>query len=116
MATDTRRTRVYVASPYTGDTELNTRRAIDTADALLLRGYAPFVPHLSHFWNMRHEHDYETWLAWCLEWVPTCDVLLRLDGVSRGADREVALALNGKLNVYHSLDTLCACEPATRAV
>ncbi len=59
----TRRTRVYVAGPYsTGDPVMNTARAIDVGTTLLRRGYAPFVPHLTMFWHFAHPQPYETWL------------------------------------------------------
>lgn len=107
-----RRTRVYIAGPYSqGDPETNVKRAIDAADALLARGYAPFIPHLTHYWHQQHKHPYETWMQLDLEWVATCDCLLRLEGPSTGADREVVHATNHKIPVYLSLDTLVACQP-----
>src|SRR5258705_9522024 len=91
---DLRRRRIYVAGPYSlGDPVVNTRRAISIGSALLGRGFVPFVPHLSLFWHLCEPQDYETWLAYDFEWLKACDGLLRLDGESAGADREVALAL-----------------------
>jgi uncharacterized protein DUF4406 len=110
-----RRTKVYVAGPYTaGDPVINTARAIDAGTALLERGYAPFVPHLTMFWHMKDPQKYETWLAYDFEWVASCDVLLRLPGPSSGADREVELANKLGIRVEYSLDVLVASVPPTR--
>jgi hypothetical protein len=88
-----RRTRVYVAGPYTGgDVAQNVARAMDVADELLSAGFAPFCPHLSHFLHLHHPHGYETWMDLDMAWLAACDVVLRLPGVSPGADREVAEA------------------------
>lgn len=110
----TRRTRVYIAGPYSSQPFENTARAIDTATALLERGYAPFVPHLSLWWDMQHQQSYGTWLDYGLEWLFACDVVMRIAGTSPGADQEVNNAITKGLRVYYSLDSLCACEPAQR--
>lgn len=42
--------RVYVAGPYTnGDVAVNVRTAYEAADRLADLGFAPFVPHSTHF-------------------------------------------------------------------
>lgn len=107
-----RRARVYIAGPYSqGEPATNVQRAIDAADALLSRGYAPYVPHLTHYWHAAHPHPYEEWMQLDFEWVKVCDCVLRLPGHSLGADREVAEAERLGLPIYLSLDTLVVCEP-----
>lgn len=84
---------IYVSGPYTSDPEANTDRAVDIGQVLLRAGHAPFVPHLSHYWEkFHHPNDYEFWIQIDLEWVRRADVVVRIPGVSAGADREVALA------------------------
>lgn len=101
------RIKVYVAGPYTkGDPLDNTLTAIDAADKLLRLGYVPFIPHLSHFWDERHPHEYQTWIDWCLEWVKCCDAILRLPGESKGADIETELAFGIDIPVFHSIEEL----------
>lgn len=96
--------RIYVAGPYTkGDVVLNVRHAIVTADALLNLGFAPYVPHLSHFWHLVCPHDYEAWMTLDFEWVKACDAVLRLSGESSGADREEALAGELGIPVFYSI-------------
>lgn len=92
---------VYVAAPYTqGDVARNVKRAIDCGDWLLNHGYTPFIPHLTHFWHMQHEHLYPEWLAYDIRWMEKCDAVLRLDGPSDGADREVRRAQAFGIPVY----------------
>lgn len=99
--------RVYISSPYSqGSTTYNIRLAIDAADTLLLAGFAPFVPHLNFAWDIIYPHSYDTWLNWCLEWVPTCDCLLRIAGASPGADIEVKLANVLEIPVYGTVHEL----------
>jgi len=99
--------RVYISSPYSqGSTTYNVRLAIDAADILLLAGFAPFVPHLSWGWDIIYPHPWEMWLDWCVAWVPACDCLLRIPGISRGADIEVALARELGIPVYGTINEL----------
>lgn len=86
-------TRVYVAGPLTtGDVFANIRRAVAVGQQLIELGYAPYVPHLTAFWELIHPNDYEAWLTQDLQWLSCCEILVRLEGVSSGADREVAEA------------------------
>jgi hypothetical protein len=88
-----RRTRVYIAGPYTRpDPEANTRRAMHHWLALWNQGYAPFCPHWSHFQHAETPIPYAAWMAFDLEWLRVCDAVLRLPGESPGADRECAEA------------------------
>jgi hypothetical protein len=104
-----RRLRVYIAGPYTRpDPCANTHRAIAAADRLWDAGFIPFVPHLSHFWHTMSPRPYEDWLAYDLEWLRCCDVVLRLSGESSGADREVREAEALGIPVYHSVEGLAA--------
>lgn len=110
------RTRVYVSGPYTSDPEGNTTRAIAAGQTLLNMGYAPFVPHLTHFWHLQHENHYEVWLDLDLAYVATCRALLRMPGHSPGADREVEAAETLGIPVYHSISELFDEVPAFSVV
>ena len=99
--------RVYIASPYTvGDQALNVRRQIDCFQDLADQGFAPFVPLATHFIHMIHPRSYEDWMSYDFEWIQQCDCVLRLDGVSLGADREVEFAKNLGIPVYYSIDEI----------
>ena len=97
------RLRVYVAGPYTkGDVALNVKAAIEAGNRLLNAGFAPFVPHLTHFWHMLCPQPYETWLDLDNQFILCCEALLRLPGESSGAEKEVALALSLNIPVFYS--------------
>ena len=99
--------KVYIAGPYTrGDVALNVRTAILAGGELMALGYVPFVPHLTHFFHLLVPNDYESWLAYDNEWLPCCDVVLRLPGESSGANKEVALALSLGIPVCYSVEEL----------
>lgn len=102
--------RVYVAGPLTsGDWFQNVRRAIDAAEEITaVTGFQCFVPHLSVTWDLIHHHDHGWWMAWCLEWVGACQVLVRLPGESRGADIEVRTAHELGIPVFHDIESLVA--------
>jgi len=103
-----RKTRVYVAGPYTkGNVAGNIRRAILAGEALQRAGYVSFIPHLNHLidficpgiaWN--------EWLARDKEWLAVCDVMLRLDGESPGADEEEVFANENLIPVYTEMAEL----------
>lgn len=99
--------RVYIASPYSGgDVAENVATAMFYANELMSLGVAPYCPHLSHFAHMAHHRPYEDWLALDLEWLACCHAVLRLDGHSPGADREVIRAGELGLPVFRELGEL----------
>ena len=103
--------RVYISGPYSQpSTSYNVRLAIEAANTLLLAGFAPFVPHLNWGWDLIYPHSYDTWLNWCVAWVPACDRLLRIHGASPGADIEVALAKELGIPVYYTMCELIGSE------
>jgi hypothetical protein len=103
------RTKVYIAAPYSlGDIFINIRTVIEVADELLDEGYVPFVPHLTGFWHFHSPKHYDEWLDYDNEWLQVCDCLLRLDGNSSGADREVNEMTKLGRPVYDNIEELLA--------
>lgn len=99
--------KIYVAGPYSqGDTILNIKEAVAAADILLDYGFVPFVPHLTGFWHMLYPRDYDKWLAYDLEWLKSCHALLRLEGESKGADQEVAWAMENGIPVFTEISQI----------
>jgi hypothetical protein len=99
--------RVYVAGPYTkGDVAQNVRNAFKAANELADLGYAPFVPHSTHFWHMLFPRPYEFWLDLDNQFLPMCEAILRLPGESNGADLEVALGLSKDIPVFYGISEL----------
>ncbi len=101
--------KVYIASPYSvGDQSQNVRRQMDCFNELRNKGLIPFIPLLTHFQHMVHPQSYESWMTWDFVWIEACDCLLRLDGESLGADREVEHAKLNNIPVFYSMVQLLA--------
>ncbi len=97
--------KVYLAAPYTkGDVCQNVRRVLDFAEILSANGMIPFVLHLTHFWHLVHPHKIDFWYAYDIEWLKSCDILIRLSGESTGADEEVSVAKELGIPVVYSFD------------
>ena len=81
---------IYIAGPYTaGDPAANVHRAVNIAHYLMDHGLAwPLVPHLSHLWHLIAPRPYADWIALDFALLERCDGLIRLPGVSTGADGE----------------------------
>jgi hypothetical protein len=96
---------VYISAPYSnGDIVTNIRRAIEAADKLARQGHTPYIPHLSLLWHLVSPKDYDFWLDYDMRFIMDwADCILRLDGESKGADKEVELARKLYLPVYYSL-------------
>lgn len=99
--------RIYIAGPYTqGDVAFNVGTAIAAANVLISYGFAPYVPHLSHFLHMAKSQPYQTWMAIGRVWLNQCDAVLRLPGQSGGADTEVAIAVSKDIPIFSSVTAL----------
>jgi hypothetical protein len=98
---------VYISGPYSnGDTEQNVRSAIDAAEQVIENLGIPIIPHVTYWWNEIYPHGYEFWLAYDMQLLEGCDVLWRLPGESKGADREVENAKKLGLSIVYSFDEL----------
>ncbi len=99
--------KVYVAGPYTkGDVVENVAAAIAAGNKLFDLGFYPYIPHLTHFWHFLHHRPYEDWLRLDLEWVLSCNAVLRLPGESSGADRETKHAEAHSIPVFATIEAL----------
>ncbi len=99
--------KIYIAGPYSkGDVAKNVRNAFKIANDLADLGFAPFVPHSTHFWHLIFPRPYEFWLELDNQFLPLCDALLRIPGESNGADKEVKLAKDLNLPVFYTIDDL----------
>jgi hypothetical protein len=99
---------VYIASPYTiGDVGVNVRRQHSAYAKLMDAGFVPYAPlAISHYQHIIYPRHYEKWMVQDFQWIPICDIFLRLPGKSSGADREEALARKLKKPIYHSIKIL----------
>lgn len=99
--------KVYIASPYTkGDVAVNVKRQIDCAEELMNLGFLTFVPLYFHFQHMAHPRPYDYWTKVDLEWIRVCNVVLRLEGESEGADKEVEFAKSIGVEVVYNIEEL----------
>jgi len=81
---------IYVAGPLTtGHLIQNVRRAAEVGERIKNAGYLAYVPHTLFAWELCYPRDYEHWLAYDFEWVAFSDAIVRLEGASPGADREI---------------------------
>jgi len=99
--------KVYIASPYSkGDVAYNVKVQIDCANELMNKGFTPFTPLLIHFQHLVHPRSYEDWMKLDLEWLKSCDCVLRLEGESSGADRETEYAYKNGIPVFYCIKDL----------
>ena len=99
--------KVYIASPYSiGNKEDNVKKQINMASKLIDANFAPFVPLLYHYVEQAHPKNYDKWLAIDLEFLSSCDCVLRLRGESKGADIELMEARKLGMPVFYSLSDL----------
>jgi Domain of unknown function (DUF4406) len=106
--------KVYIAGPISrGNLAENLRQALQAYAAIVRAGDAPYLPHASLFssadvgyvglvnrWELgaivKHPPlpgvSEERWMGVSIEWLMSCDLLVRLPGKSAGADREVEMA------------------------
>jgi hypothetical protein len=111
--------RIYIAGPYTADTTdgklENTNKAIDIGIQLYKKGHFPYIPHLTHWVDVRAEQTnidlmWEDYIKWDLEWLDLCDALLYI-GKSKGADIELEFAKKKGKIIFYSLDEIVnSCE------
>lgn len=103
--------RIYIAGPYTAPDkkglETNTLRAIDAGIAVFRKGHFPYIPHLTHYVDLRATENRTTltwsdYISWDTPWLDLCDAILYL-GKSRGADLELARAKKLKKRLFFSI-------------
>lgn len=103
-----RRLRVYIAGPMTNGSGRcydigKIHVAIAAHFCLIKAGFVPHCPHLTVFAEFMFPNilTYEEWLTLDRDYIDDCDVVLRLEGDSVGADRECNYATSiGKTVVY----------------
>lgn len=97
--------RVYVSGPLSlGNQAANVREAAGLAMRLMDAGHAPFCPHLSYFHEILAPRPWSAWMAVDLVWLEFCECMIRIPGLSRGADAEVARMIELGLPVFTEAD------------
>lgn len=100
--------RIYIAGPYTkGDVAVNVNKAIQAADKLIDKGHLPYVPHILHLWHLMSPKPYDFWMFHDVSIVRHwAEAILRLEGVSPGADNEMDIAKSIGLTRYYDIDDI----------
>lgn len=97
------RLKCYIAGAYSKPEPVaNVAVACRFASWLIDHGHNVFVPHLNVLLHFMEARSWDDWLSLDMDWVESCDVLIRLPGESKGADREVIHAMD-KLIPYYAL-------------
>lgn len=97
--------KIYVAGPYSnGDKDENVHRALEFANKLADLNFAPFVPHTTHYWDLKFHRPYDYWIALDIEFLKCCGALFRMPGYSPGADHEVEVAKELGIPVFHVIE------------
>lgn len=96
------RPKIYISGPLTssGDREENILTANEWHRQLIADGFAPLNPMLSGWVDEDDEIPHHVWMEVDLPWVECADAVLRLPGVSHGADIECDFANDIGIPVY----------------
>jgi len=114
--------RVYIAGPIVGKpgdvVKDNVDRALLVHYDLVKNGVASYCPHASWYADelavIRGDTALENgYLDQDFAWIDVCDAVLRLDGDSEGADKEVQFAESKGIPVYYSI---CAAVEAAKII
>lgn len=99
---------VYVAGPYSHpDPVENTNTAIRWGDRLMGDSLVvPLIPHLSLAWHFVSPHPETFWYEYDLHLLMRCNALLRIPGMSTGADMEVGFANDHDIPVFYGITSL----------
>jgi len=112
---DTKKIKVYVAGPMSGnelDYLKNIRRGIRASVELLLKGFVPFSPFIDYpfFLALREGEEItaKQIKSYSLEWLEVCDAVLVLEGYeySEGTQAEIARAVELDIPVFYSMEDL----------
>jgi len=98
---------VYIASPYTiGNTCENVSKHLHVADTLIGHGFCVIAPLLFHYIDIIHPRPKDVYMQIDFELIKRCDVLIRLEGESAGADEEIQCARAHDIHVVYSVQEL----------
>lgn len=94
---------VYISGPFSSAPTSNTNRACRIWDSMRCSGLVtPICPHWSLIQDTLRPISHKEWIDYDLEVVARCDAVLRLEGVSVGADQEVDFATHRGIPVFYT--------------
>lgn len=110
--------KIYIAGPYTApsnsEIQANVNRAIDVAIKVYKKGHFPYLPHLTHWIDLRSKETdqglkWEDYIEMDRIWLESCDALLYLSN-SKGADIELEHAKKQGKKIFYNLDEIPTIE------
>ena len=108
--------KIFVCSPYSGDIEKNTKRAVFVAKVICNCGDLPIVPHLyfPRFLNENDQYERIRGIEYGIELMKGCDQLWLLGPViSRGMEYELKAAKEIRIPVILYDEELRRINPKT---
>lgn len=98
---------VFISSPYTtGYMPDNVRTQTVASHMIMDMGHVPLTPLLYHYLEIHQGRSYAEWLDATIALMLKSDVVLRLPGESKGADKEVEVAILNNIPVCYGWDEL----------
>ena len=98
---------IYIASPYSiGNKSHNVGNSMIAGNEILEKRHFPHLPLLNHYWDNIYPKPESVWYEMDRVILPRCDAVLRLEGISKGADAEVELAQSLGIPVYFDIDEI----------
>jgi len=100
---------LYVAGPYSGDTEGNIMRAEAVSIGLIRNGFHVFTPHKNTSGYEQYEGDgidYKTWVDMGLNFLIRCDALyvMKNSDESVGVQKELVFARENRIPIIHEME------------
>lgn len=92
---------IYLAGPMnsSGRATQNVHKAVKIAARLMNAGFAVYVPQTFFLFDAISPRTPAEWLVHDLKWLAKCDLVLRLDGESHGADNEAYFAMKRGIDI-----------------
>lgn len=100
------RPKVFIATPYSSNSNFNTEMSVIVSKHLIELGFAPFNPLLWHYSKLK-DMEYEAWMEIMDPYLQVSDAVYRIAGESCGANREINKARKLRIPVYYEFETLC---------
>jgi len=114
----TKSMKIYIAGPYTASSDSqiqkNVNNAIDAAIAVYKKGHYPYIPHLTHWIELRSQETkqglkWEDYIEMDHVWLEVCDAFLFLKE-SRGANLELEFAKKNNKKIFYNINEISTAE------
>lgn len=97
---------LYVAGPYSGNTEKNIARAEEVSISLIRNRFHVYTPHKNMAGYEQYEGDgigYKTWIDMDLDILRRCDAMYVMKDSERsvGVQKELVFARNHRIPIFH---------------